>query len=67
MWRSRHGVVAMVVTSAIKTSMAKRVGEMTPGSRPTLRTISSIRPRVFMRMPIAVESRRSRPVQRAAR
>ena len=33
------------------TIIANSVGEMTPSSRPMLSTISSIRPRVFIRMP----------------
>jgi hypothetical protein len=35
--------------------MANRVGEMMPRSSPMLRTIRSIKPRVFIRMPRAAE------------
>jgi hypothetical protein len=38
-----------VVTSAITTSIVKRLREMRPRSSPMLSTISSVRPRVFMR------------------
>src|SRR5262245_24899915 len=37
------GVVAMVVTNAITTSIVNSVGEMTPSSRPTLSTMSCMR------------------------
>src|SRR6185295_4804561 len=47
----RIGDVAIVVTSAISTIIAKSVGEMILRSRPTLSTISSIKPRVFMSTP----------------
>src|SRR5262249_35956549 len=51
-WTSLNmGVVATVVTSAISTIVAKSVGETTPRSSPTFNTMSSIRPRVFIRMP----------------
>ena len=46
-----------VVTSAITTSIVKSCVEMTPRSRPMFRTISSVRPRVFISAPIAAESR----------
>jgi hypothetical protein len=51
-----------VVTSAMMTIIAKRVGEITPRSSPMLRTMSSISPRVFIKMPIAAASRHRRPV-----
>src|SRR5262245_30146148 len=38
------GAVAMVVAIAIMTNIVYRRGEMTPSSRPTLRTMSSMRP-----------------------
>ncbi len=60
------GVVAKVVTSAISTSMVKTCWEMTPRSYPMLSTMSSIRPRVFIKMPTALASRHLRPVRRAA-
>ena len=43
----------MVVTSAISTIIVNSVGEMTPRSRPTLSTMSSISPRVFISTPSA--------------
>ena len=55
-----------VVTSAITTIMEKNAGEITPISRPTLRMTSSIRPRVFIRTPTAVDSRQPVPAHRAA-
>ena len=51
------GVVMNVVTSAMITIIVNRVGEMTPRSSPMLRTISSIRPRVFISTPSAADSR----------
>jgi hypothetical protein len=62
----RTGVVATVVTRAMITSMVKIVGVMTPRSMPMLSTISSIRPRVFIRVPMAAASRQRRPVSCAA-
>ena len=50
-----NGVVANVVTSAMITIIANRVGEMMPRSSPMLSTISSIKPRVFIRTPSAAE------------
>ena len=50
-----------VVTSAITTSIVKSCVEMTPRSSPMFRTISSVRPRVFISAPIAAESRRLKP------
>ena len=55
-----------VVTSAMMTIIVKSEGEMTLRSSPMLSTMSSIRPRVFMRMPSADDSRHLRPVMRAA-
>jgi len=60
------GVVRKVVNSAIITIIEKMVGEMTPRSRPMLSTTSSIRPRVFMSTPSALDSRKLRPESRAA-
>ncbi len=48
------------------TSIANSVGEMTFISSPMFNTINSIRPRVFISTPSAVESRQSEPVIRAA-
>ena len=62
----RIGEVAMVVTSAMMTSMVNRRGVMTPRSRPMLSTINSTSPRVFIRMPSAALSRQSRPMAFAA-
>ncbi len=59
------GAAVMVVTIAMMTIIAKTGGEMTCRSRPTLSTISSISPRVFMRVPMAAERRQERPVRRA--
>ena len=64
--RRRIGVVAMVVARAIRTIMANKVGEITPRSRPMFKTISSISPRVFIRMPSEAEVRESSPVNFAA-
>src|SRR6202035_509387 len=58
------GAVMTVVTTAMRTSMAKVVGDSTRRSSPMLSTISSIRPRVFMRTPRADDSRQGRPVRR---
>ncbi len=55
-----------VVTRAMMTIIVKRVGEMTFKSRPMLSTMSSIRPRVFIRMPRAEASRQRSPVSRPA-
>jgi len=59
--------VAIVVASAINTSMANNNGEITPRSSPIFRTINSIRPRVFIRIPMADESRQSKPLTLAAK
>ena len=48
------------------TIIVKSVGVMTPRSRPTLRTTSSIRPRVFISTPRAVPVRQVMPTIRAA-
>ena len=48
------------------TIIAKSFGEMTPSSKPMLSTISSISPRVFIKMPSDAERFQSRPVHRAA-
>jgi len=55
-----------VVTSAIRTIIENNAGERMPRSYPTLSTINSISPRVFIRMPSARESRHVMPVHRAA-
>ena len=55
-----------VVTSAISTIIANSAGEITPMSRPTLSTTSSMSPRVFISVPIAQESRHDIPLVRAA-
>jgi hypothetical protein len=60
------GVVMTVVTMAINTIMVKRAGEMTPRSRPMLRIMSSMRPRVFINTPRAAASRQPSPVVKAA-
>ena len=62
----RSGVVMNVVTRAMITSMANSVGGMTPRSSPMLRMISSVRPRVFIRIPTANDSRHLRPTALAA-
>ncbi len=59
--KCRIGVVEKVVISAMITSIANSVGEITFISRPILSTISSIRPRVFIRTPSADESRQLSP------
>src|SRR5262245_9660714 len=63
---STSGEVAMVVASAIKTIIEKSSGVRTPRSRPILSTMSSINPRVFIRMPRPAACRVSIPVRRAA-
>ena len=55
-----------VVTSAMITSIANSASEITPFSSARLRTISSVRPRVFMSVPITADSRQPKPVSRAA-
>ena len=62
----KMGVVATVVTMAINTSMANKTGVIAPRSSATLRTISSIKPRVFIRMPSAADWRHEIPLMRAA-
>ena len=47
----------MVVARAIRTIIANNVGEITPRSRPMFKTISSISPRVFIRMPSEADVR----------
>ena len=51
---------------AMTTSMANSAGEMTRSSSPMFKTMSSMRPRVFMRTPSAEASRQPMPVSRAA-
>ena len=48
------------------TIIANWVGEMTCRSKPMLSTTNSMRPRVFMRIRTAAESRHARPLHRAA-
>ena len=55
-----------VVTSAMITSMANRASEITPFSSARLSTISSVRPRVFISVPITAAGRQPNPVRRAA-
>ena len=55
-----------VVTSAMSTSAANSASEITPFSSARLSTISSVRPRVFISVPITAEARQSKPVSRAA-
>ena len=55
-----------VVTSAMITSIANSASLMTPFSSARLSTISSVRPRVFMSVPITADSRQPRPVTRLA-
>jgi hypothetical protein len=49
------------VTTAISTIMANTVGDITLRSRPMFKTISSIKPRVFIKTPRPAASRRPRP------
>ena len=55
-----------VVTRAMRTSMVNRAGGMTFRSRPMLRMMSSVSPRVFMSTPRAIDSRHPIPMTRAA-
>ena len=55
-----------VVTSAMITSIANSASEMTPFSSARFSTISSVRPRVFISVPITNDARQSKPVIRAA-
>lgn len=50
------GPVIIVVARAIRTIIEKISSDKTPRSYPMFRTINSIRPRVFMRIPIERES-----------
>ena len=56
-----------VVTSAMITIIVKSAGLITPRSRPTFSTTSSIRPRVFIRIPSCAAKRPGIPIRRAAR
>src|SRR4030095_3861311 len=60
------GVVAIVVASAMRTIIVNSVGEMTPSSSPTFKTMSSISPRVFINTPSPAPARHPQPVTRAA-
>ena len=60
------GVVMTVVIKAMKTNMQKTLSVMTPKSLPTLITISSIKPRVFIIAPIQSASRVENPPSLAA-
>ena len=55
-----------VVMIAIRTSIANSASEMTPSSSARFRTISSVRPRVFISVPMTADRRQSKPVRRAA-
>ena len=55
------------MTNAINTIIAKTVGEITPISSPIFRMTSYMSPRVFIRIPIAPDSRHDIPVKRAER
>ena len=55
-----------VVTSAMITSIANSASLMTPFSSARLSTISSVRPRVFISVPITADSRQPSPVTRLA-
>ena len=60
------GPAMNVVTSAMSTSIANSASEITPFSSARFRTISSVRPRVFISVPITADRRQSKPVRRAA-
>ncbi len=53
------GPAISVVTTAMITSIANSVLEIAPASRARLSTISSVRPRVFISVPITAEARQS--------
>ncbi len=57
MIRFRMGAAMKVVTSVITTIIAKIRSDNTPRVRPTVRITSSVRPRVFISVPRARESR----------
>ncbi len=59
--RRSAGPAMNVVAIAISTSIVKSPVEIRPSSRPMLRTISSVSPRVFMSAPSAEESRQLKP------
>ena len=56
----------MVLKIAISTSIVNMRGEITPMSRPTLSTISSISARMFIMIPSMPLSGCDRPAPRAA-
>src|SRR5262249_7487523 len=60
--QAKTGPVEKVVKSAMRTSTAKILGERTPRSRPIFKAMSSTRPRVFIRAPIAAASRQGIPL-----
>ena len=64
--RRKPGVVITVLTMAMSTSIVNTFCEMTPRSKPTLMMINSINARVFIRMPMILDSWWFRPDQRAA-
>lgn len=64
--RCNTGVVATVVTIAIITNIAKSIGFNAPRSMATFKTISSMRPRVFIKMPRETACLQGRPVSHAA-
>src|SRR5262249_24892589 len=60
-YKRKNGAVTTVLKIAINTSMANTFGGMTPRSKPTLITMSSIRARVFIMMPRQPASSQFRP------
>ena len=60
------GPAMNVVTSAMITSAANSASVMTPFSSARFSTISSVRPRVFISVPMTSDARQSKPVSRAA-
>ena len=52
-----------VVTSAMSTSIANSASEITPASSARFSTISSVRPRVFISVPITAAGRQPKPGQ----
>jgi hypothetical protein len=62
--KDSSGGAIIVVTTAIITSIAKKVGEITPRSNPMLSTINSTSPRVFISVPSVRDSFNERPSAR---
>ena len=52
-----------VVTSAMITSIANSASEITPFSSARFSTISSVRPRVFISVPITADARQPKPAE----